>query len=282
MNDVFLGSEAVRRGELTPYELRTGFVPLFPGVHMPNHTVPSLRARTIGAWKWSRSKGVVAGLAAAALHGSDWVDDDIPIELISRNTNPPTGIATRNELLTDTERGRSCGVVATTIERTAFDLGRHLERSEALGRLDALKRATAFKGAKVEALSVLHPGTRGLRQLRELLHLVDPGAASLKESWLRLLLIDDGLPRPRTQIPVGADRCLIGILDMGWDQYKVAAEYDGDQHRWDRKRYVHDQRRLRRLQGAGWIVVRVIAEDTREDILARVRAALHRRGYRDT
>lgn len=281
MDDVFLGSAAVRQGLLTPYQLRSGYVTMFPDVYMADYSEPSLRQRTVGAWRWSHERGVVAGLAAAALRGSDWVDDDVPIELISRNTNPPPGIITRNERLTDAEKGRSCGVVATTIDRTTFDLGRHRPRAEALGRLDALKRATAFKTDRVLELARVHPGVRGLRQLRELLQLVDPGAASLKESWLRLLLIDAGLPRPTTQIPVGADGHLIGILDMGWERYKVAVEYDGDQHRSDRRQYVRDQNRLRRLERAGWIVIRVIAEDRHEDVLDRVRQALRARACSD-
>ena len=37
---------------------------------------------------------------------------------------------------------------------------------------------------------------------REVLPLVDGGAASPQETRLRLLFIDSGLPRPTTQIPV--------------------------------------------------------------------------------
>jgi very-short-patch-repair endonuclease len=62
----------------------------------------------------------------------------------------------------------------------------------------------------------------------------------------------------------------------------VAVEYDGDHHRTDRRQYARDQRRLRRLEELGWIVIRVIAEDKPEDVLRRVRAALRRRGNRDT
>jgi very-short-patch-repair endonuclease len=102
------------------------------------------------------------------------------------------------------------------------------------------------------------------------------------ETWLRLLLIDAGLPRPTTQIPVFDGQHLVGVLDMGWEDFKVAAEYDGDQHRTDRKQYVRDTRRLRELERMGWIVVRVIAEDRDADIVDRVRKALIRRGFRDT
>jgi len=282
MDDVFVGSEAVRQGELSPYELRTGFVALYPDIYVSRFLVPTLRTRTVAAWKWSGERGVVAGLAAAALRGSDWVDEDTPVELIWRNTNPPSGIHTRNERLADADVTRSCGVLATTTVRTAFDLGRHLPREEALAGLDALKRATAFSDQKLWDLEGRYSGARGLRQLRELLPLVDGGAASPKESWLRLLILDNGLPRPVTQIPVGAGGYLIGFLDMGWKEYKVAVEYDGDQHRWDRKQYAHDQKRLRNLERAGWIVIRVIKEDRPDDILARVREALYSRGFRDT
>jgi very-short-patch-repair endonuclease len=69
---------------------------------------------------------------------------------------------------------------------------------------------------------------------------------------------------------------------MGWIKYKVAVEYDGDQHRTDRRQYVRDQKRLRELEAAGWIIVRVIAEDRPADVIRRVRQALASRSYRDT
>ena len=44
----------------------------------------------------------------------------------------------------------------------------------------------------------------------------DGGAASPKETWLRLLFIDAGLPRPTTQIPAVREHGrLVRMLDMG-------------------------------------------------------------------
>ena len=64
--------------------------------------------------------------------------------------------------------------------------------------------------------------------------LVDEGAQSPKETWLRLLLIEAGFPRPQTQIPVLApDGYPRYYLDMGWPEFMVAVEYDGEQHRTD-------------------------------------------------
>ena len=83
-------------------------------------------------------------------------------------------------------------------------------------------------------------------------------------------------------MPVHENWRLVGVLDLGWEKYKVAVEYDGDHHRTNRRQYVRDQRRLRKLEAMGWIIIRVIAEDRPEDVVRRVRGALAVRGYRDT
>jgi len=54
----------------------------------------------------------------------------------------------------------------------------------------------------VLALTRRHKGARGVRRPTAALSLMDPGAQSPKETWLRLLLIDAGFPPPATQIPV--------------------------------------------------------------------------------
>ena len=282
MHKVFVGSEALRGGKLSRYQLRTEFRAIYPDIYVPHWTSPSLRMRSEAAWLWSGRRGILAGLAAAALHGSNWIDDDEPVELIWRNQHSPDGVITRNQRFADDEVTRVARLPVTTPARTAFDLGRLLRTGEAMARLDALMRAKPFSIEDVLLLTKRHPGARGVRQLRAILPRIDSGAASRKETWLRLLLIDAGLPAPETQIPVQENWRLVGVLDMGWEKYKVAAEYDGDQHRTSRRQYVRDMRRLKGLEGLGWIVIRVIAEDKPGDVVRRVRQALRRRGYRDT
>jgi hypothetical protein len=279
-DNVLIGSEAVRAGTLTSYQLCTRYRALFPDVYVADYVEPSLRDWTVGAWLWSRRRATIAGLAAAALHGSCWVDDHEPVELIWRNTHPPSNMVVRNERIESDEMTRVAGLPVTTVARTAFDLGRHLPREEALVRLDALTRATPFAIQDVMLLAKRYRSARGTLRLREVLSLVDSGAASPRESWLRLLLVDAGLPAPSTQIPVVDGWTLLALLDMGWEEFKVAAEYDGDQHRTDRRQYVRDIERQRKLERGGWILVRVIAEDRPGEIIERVRRALIRRGWR--
>ena len=141
-------------------------------------------------------------------------------------------------------------------------------------------RAAPFSVEDVLLLAKRHRGARGLKQLRAALPLVDGGAASPQETRLRLLFIDAGLPTPTTQIPV-VDGCgrLVRVLDMGWEDFMVAAEYDGDQHRTNRPQYVKDMRVLPKLERLGWNVIRVIKEDRDEDTIDRAYRALVARGW---
>ena len=273
---VFVGSES----GLTPYELARHHQRLLPDVYAPRLWTPTLRDRTIAAWLWSKRRAVVAGLAAAALHGADWVDATEPIELIWTCGRPPAGVTVRNETIAEDEITKVAGLPVTTRTRTAFDLGRRLKRGDAVARLDALKRATAFKEADVTALIERYPGARGVRSLRTVLPLVDMGAASPRETWLRLLLVDAGLPQPSSQYRVFAGQSLVRVLDLGWEDYLVGAEYDGDQHRTDRRQYAKDVRVKRQLARMGWNVTYVIKEDRPDEIIRSVRGALLARGWR--
>ncbi|HKV22630.1 MAG TPA: hypothetical protein VJR50_26635, partial [Mycobacterium sp.] len=165
------------------------------------------------------------------------------------------------------------GLPVTNRVRTAFDVGRHLDRPDALGRLDALMWSERFSVADVCALAKRYPRAHGNQQLRELLPLVDGGAESPRESVTRLWLHDAGFPRPETQIPVLATSTLpVAWLDMGWREYMVAVECA------DRTLSLEDTARLRMLQALGWNVIRVFAEDTPHDWLARVADALYAAG----
>ncbi len=74
MDDAFIGSEAVRSGLLTPYTLRTRYVAVHQDVYIAAGAdlTPVMRART--AFLRSRRRGVIAGLSAAALYRTKWID----------------------------------------------------------------------------------------------------------------------------------------------------------------------------------------------------------------
>ncbi|MCV7259684.1 hypothetical protein [Mycobacterium shimoidei] len=269
----FVGSEALAAGIVSWHELGRYYQAIMPNVYVESRLQPSLRQRIVAAWLWSGRKGVIAGAAASALHGAKWVDADTVVELIWRNARAPKGVKTRNELLLDGETQQLGGLYVTTPERTAFDLARRGTIRQAVARLDALAAATDFKVSDVQELAANHRHTRGLRQLEVVLDLVDAGAQSPKETWLRLLLIDAGFPRPRTQIPVPGPNGSTYFLDMGWEDLMLAVEYDGDQHRTSRSQYVWDATRLEYLIGIGWTHIRVLSEHRGCDVIRRVKRA---------
>lgn len=236
----------------------------------------SLRAKA--AWLWTGRQGVVAGLAAAALHGSKWVDGMTVVDLIHGNRHRQAGVRVHADRIDEDEIIAIAGMPVTSAARTALDLGCWYPTTAAVAGIDALARATRVKAADIELLAERYAGRRGIVQAREAIGLYDAGAQSPKESWLRVVLIEAGLPRPQTQIPVLNELgSVFAYLDMGWDDVKVAVEYDGEQHRSDRRQYTWDVRRLETLERLGWIVVRVVAGDRPADIVHRVRAARARR-----
>ncbi|WP_433798706.1 hypothetical protein [Actinomycetospora sp. CA-084318] len=58
----------------------------------------------------------------------------------------------------------------------------------------------------------------------------------------------------------------VAFVDFGWEEFKVAAEYQGDGHRTDRTQWRRDQSRLAELASCGWIVVPCTADDLKTPV----------------
>lgn len=275
MGEPFIGSEAVAAGDTSHSQLRRRYTRVFRDVYVNEVTELTHALRARAAWLWSGRRGTIAGFSAAALHGSEWVDAARPVDIIHDNRHPLAGLQIWGDRLETDEFEWVDGVAVTTPARTALDLACWYPLMTAVAAADALARATDVKVADVELLVGRCPRRRGIVQARKAIALFDSGAQSPKETWLRLILMQAGLPRPQTQIRVVDEfGSRFAFLDMGWEVVKVAVEYDGDQHRSDRSQYSWDIRRLERLQRRGWTVVRVIASDRPADIVRRVQAAL--------
>lgn len=229
---------------------------------------------------WLSTGATLAGLSAAAVFGTKWLDDDAPAEIVRGNRHSQRGIVTHSCQLATGETQWFRGVRLTTPARTAFDIGCGMPAARSIPVLDALLNAAGIKPADVAAIADEHPGARGIRQLRAALDLVDGGAESPQETKVRLLLVGAGLPRPETQIEFRNLHPRVIRVDMGWREWKVAVEYDGIQHWDDPEQRAWDIERIALLEEAGWIVIRVSAAMLRRPhvIVDRVRARLAERG----
>jgi very-short-patch-repair endonuclease len=99
---------------------------------------------------------------------------------------------------------------------------------------------------------------------------------------LRLMLVDAGLPEPQVNVRLTArDGSFLAEGDLVHVSARVVLEYEGDQHRTDKRVFRNDIRRRERYEDAGWSVIRVTADDmdlatNRREMLARVRQRLAR------
>lgn len=271
MPSPIIGSRTVARGELTRGQLRWRYSAIHPDVYVDRTAERTLATRAAAAALWIPGS-VVTGRAAAAMHGVGWVDAAAPIELIGPSRRRREGVIVREERIGADETMSRGGLVVTTPARTALDLARHLPRGAAVAHLDALAATTGVDAPAVLELAGRYPGARGVRRARGAIAHIDPGAQSPRETWLRLVLVDAGFPRPRTQIPV-CDGYSTAFIDMGWEGPRIGLEYDGDQHRSDRRQYVRDIARHEMLTRFGWTIIRVVKEHSTAFIIRRVSEA---------
>jgi hypothetical protein len=278
----FRGWEAIDAGRLTARQLRRLHVPVYPGVHMPRGVDLSAVRRATAAWLWSQRRGVLAGLSAAAMLGTRWVEPHMPAELIHTNRRPPSNLLVHTDDLATGETRLIGRMTVTTPARTAFDIGRRMKLDAGVQRIDALMNATDLKVAEIESVAALHPGVRGLTQLRQTLELVDGGAESPWESLTRLLFVQNGFPPPETQIPVRDEYgVLVAVIDIGWRDYLVGVDFEGAHHWTDARQRHWDAERFTRLPELGWQDFRVTSRmvcRAQRLILNRVGAALIARG----
>ncbi|MEW2353972.1 hypothetical protein [Spirillospora sp. NPDC029432] len=156
------------------------------------------------------------------------------------------------------------GVRVTTPARTALDCARRLPRVEAVAALDQFLRA----GVPLDSLRLMArdlPDYRASARLQDAFRLADAGAASPGETRVRLLVLSAGFPRPRTQVRVPGPRGEPLAIDLGYEEFRVGLEYDGEEHHTGPAARARDTARRRWLaREHGWEVIPVT-----RDVLSR-------------
>jgi hypothetical protein len=266
----FRGSDAVASGLLNRWQLEgKTWRRLFPDVYVAadielNHRL-MCEAALLYTGRWPRHNPVAAsGLSAAYLMGVNLLPLSGPkVELTSAANIRlrHDGLAAVKSPLVQQDIHTSMGLPHTSPERTVFDLARRLDRVHAVSAVDALlhRRLTTLDKARSYLLGASM--FRGRNRVSEVFSLADPLSESPMESELRLVIIDEGLPRPECQVKVfDADGRAIARLDLAYRALRIGIEYEGDHHR-DRATFRRDIARVRALQAADWTIVRATATD---------------------
>lgn len=166
------------------------------------------------------------------------------------------------------------GVTITVPARTWIDCAPLVSYTDLVAMGDVILRSGLASRSELSDLVSWGRGRRGIRAARRALPILDPGAESPPESWVRALLIDDGIPRPVCNLEVSVGGWTFR-LDIAWDDRMVAVEYDGEEHHGP-DRAAHDSWRRELLRQAGWTIVVVRKSDFADfgAVVATVRNAL--------
>lgn len=260
----FRGADAIARGLVTPAQLRgPRFRSLFRGIHILRTDRPlDLVTWSLAAFLLLGDDGALAGLSAAALLGASCAPRDVPPEIVA----PGTGIRARPGLLVHRgalpadEVRRAGGCRVTSPLRTAWDLARRLDRTEAVVAVDALSRCGRFAPQELADFRAGRRGARRCRRLDEIAALSTPLAESPMESRLRMLLHEHGLPGPAVQHHLlDRDGYVVARFDLAYPDARLGIEYDGVEFHRDRRG--EDNHRDADAAALGWETMRVEAAD---------------------
>ena len=155
----------------------------------------------------------------------------------------------------DADITSAADVLVTTPLRTAVDLGRYLPRLHAVAAIDAFAHAHLIELDVLAEAALALCGRRNAARLRAAVAIADDGAESPGKSWTRVRLIDAGLPAPRTQIQLVLGGGRVVRLDMGYDQWRVGVEFDGELNHSSAADLRHDESRRQDIDRHGWPIV---------------------------
>lgn len=122
---------------------------------------------------------------------------------------------------------------------------------------------------------------RGSCAVRRAVHDSREMVWSPMETRARLLLLRAGYPEPSTNLKVvdpSTGRHF--YLDLAYEQFRIAIEYDGDFHRTNRRAWQKDLHKHEVLHQLGWVVLRITIADLRDprDFFRRLSDAMRRAG----
>ncbi len=101
---------------------------------------------------------------------------------------------------------------------------------------------------------------RGVIALRQAAALVRLGSASAWESKARVRFAQWGLPEPELNLELyDAWGRWLARPDFMWREQRVVGEYDGDQHRTDRRAWQYERERRAGIEDEGWTYIEMTA-----------------------
>jgi len=282
---VFRGTQAIEDGLITAKALRSqAWLRLRYDVYADARLEQDHRLVCQAAALSLPADAVIAGRSAAMLHGVDHAATfHDPVHVIVPPDSTFFGRAglVVHRVVVDPRYIQASTPPRTTALRTAWDAAIWHDQPAAVSIVDGLLRLGVIGGHDLSALAAAPPSRRGARRAAEVFGLADGRSQSGPESQLRVRLVLGGLPRPVPQCPVSVAAGRVLHVDLGWEQYRVAIEYDRPGPAGPEQSHL-DRRRLNQLQAAGWIVLHATSARMGRafpGLMSELREALRCRGW---
>jgi hypothetical protein len=260
LHGVFVGAHAISEGALTLRQLREGpYVRVLRGVYADPSLPRDHLLRCRAAALLMPERAALGARSAAAVLGAPaptYIDPVTVVVPAGDQWRGPAGVRVhRAPLPREDVLESEDGLRHTTALRTAWDIGALERTPTAVGVLDALLRSGHLEPVHLQQVLRTAAGRWGARRVRRAFELADARSESPPESWLRVACVLGGLPVPVPQYDV------------------VEREYH-----FEGLQIARDDVRYRRLEAAGWRVIRLSAADLRdlEVVVRRIEDALTR------
>ncbi len=175
------------------------------------------------------------------------------------------------------------GLRVSSPVQTWVDMSTELSHRDLVTMGDALVRRKQPIATldQLSAAVLANSGRRGAANLSSAFARVRARTDSVQETYLRLAIVDFGLPEPEVNIKIlDARGRFIAWGDLGYPQFRVLAEYDGEQHRTDEAQFFRDVDRLDDIAEERWRVVRFNKSHVSRQRLLRLQRALISAGWR--
>lgn len=274
--------EVLSRTTVARYRAEGRLLVVRPGVYRLAGVPASWRQRMLAACLAYGEPVALSHRAAAKLWGLEGIlANDCEVTVPPGRSGRVPGIVTHRAPLPEGDVTRREQIPVTTVARTLLDLRRclalpviekavdqaqrlHLLTPEELERRQASRVGRGYRGAgvfrKMLDLRLEHPGI---------------GDSPLEEQTFRWI-VGAGLGVPERQVQVSVNGRTY-VLDIAFEDRKIGLECDGFDYHGRRWRFDADAVRHSDLALAGWMVRRVTATQSREEVLAWVHEALRLR-----
>jgi len=250
--------------------------PLHRGVFAVGHRVLSRDGAWMAAVLAGGDGAVVSHRSAAALWGIRATDRGRVDITVRRHRRGRPGIEYHHAVLPPDEITRHRGIPVTNVARTLLDLAAVVSRDQLDHALNEAEIRRLSSPVPLDALVARHGGRRGIDAIRRALEKQRDIGETIAKSELErrfLTFIDaHGLPRPRTNMPLGPYE-----PDAAWPQQRLIVELDSFAIHATREAFESDRARDRALQAMGYRVVRITWRQLRSEphaIAGQLRALL--------